>query len=150
MIQTLEELDSSLVKEKVELETLFSTSMDTIFVDVRSKSDFQKLKLKDWVVGFADPRKKLITIVVQEESGRTLLEWRKVIIHEMVHIFYVQKFKTSTPAWLNEGLACFIAGQKKGKKQVTIKDIITHFETANEETYTVGYNIVANVAGGMP
>ena len=144
MLQFLDEIDSNLIKKSNELEDIFSLKVGRILVDVLSKEEFKKFGLRDWAVAFANPQKKCITIIKQGESGRDINEWRKVLIHEMVHIFYLHKFKTDKPVWFFEGLACFLADQKKKGTVVSIKELIDHFSECNEKTYALGYNAVKN------
>lgn len=144
MLQFIDEIDSTLIKKSNELEALFSLQIGKIIVNILSKEEFKKFGLGEWVVAFANPQKKCITIIKQEESGRDNSEWRKVLVHEMVHIFYFRKFNTDKPVWFFEGLACFLADQKKKDMPVTVKELIEYFLECNEKTYALGYNAVAN------
>lgn len=142
MIHSLEEIDPTLLKEKQKFEELFSTSIARISVDVKSKEEFTALGRKEWVTAFADPTQDTIVIVKQEESGKTSDEWRKTLVHEMVHLFWDKKVKAKAPVWLSEGVAYILAGQRTKKRNITIKDLIDHFSESNKETYAIGYNAV--------
>ncbi|HIH31248.1 TPA: hypothetical protein HA235_00925 [Candidatus Woesearchaeota archaeon] len=144
MIQVLDEIDKSLSEKKIYLEGLFEITIDKIFVSILSKEEFSKLDKSSWVVGFAFPRENIIFVVDQKSSERSYDEWLKVIIHEMVHLFYFKKFKTSQPKWFFEGLACYLADQKKKESEIELKDLIKYFpdDINDTEIYNKGYNII--------
>lgn len=56
----------------------------------------------------ADEQLVLITSFIDESSGRDLEEYLKVVRHELIHILSPHE-----KAWLNEGLALFLAGQER-------------------------------------
>lgn len=141
-IRAISEIDSRLVSKQEYLRDLFGVDLGAIFVFTLSKEDFSKFNKDPWVVGFAVPRKNIICIINQDESGRDYEEWLKVIIHELVHLFYIAKFKISEPAWFFEGLACYLAGQKKAEKKVSIKSLIENFSKYDKETYELGYSAI--------
>lgn len=143
MLKTLAEIDKKLVEKKASLEVLFGVSFDEILVMVLPKEDFLKLKTEGWVVAFTFPRSKIVFVMDQEESGRNREEWLKVIVHEMVHLFYYKKFRSSEPKWLFEGLACYLADQKKEGK-FKIDDLIRTFPESykGEDIYPIGYAAV--------
>ncbi len=138
----LGEIDKSLISSKEELEALFGISTGKIFVSVIDKKELSLFRKKDWVVGFADPEKKSIFVLEQSLSGVNREEWLKLIIHEMVHLFYVKRFGTNKPAWFFEGLACYLAGQKRNKIIFSLKHLIDGFDKFDESSYTLGYNII--------
>lgn len=147
MIYTIEEINKNLVEKKNYLEELFEISISEIFVNIITKEEMLKIKKHSWIVGFAIPREKLIMIVAQEESGRPLEDWLKVIIHEMVHIYYLNKFNTDKPQWFFEGLATYIAGQEKKETPISLKDLINLFSVSenNTEIYNKGYTITKRI-----
>ncbi len=146
-IKKLEEVDASFMRELDEFEQLFSLKIDNVVVDIKSLAEFRKLGLADYVVGFSTPQKHLITIVEQNESGRDPIEWRKVLVHELVHIFYTKKFRNDKPLWFNEGLACYLAGQKKKDVPITLKGLLDKFSECDKDCYAFGYNVFVKLLG---
>ena len=135
-MRSISEINPLLVEKKEYLDELFNITLNDVYVIELSKKDLEKMKQQDWVVGFAYPRKQIVFVLNQDEINRNYEEWLKVIVHEMVHIYYLRCFETSDPAWLFEGLACYIADQKKSAEEFTIKDLITFFKKPN---YSKGY-----------
>lgn len=144
-IKTLGEIDAKLPAKKEYFENLFDVKIGNILVMVLSKEEFSRLGREDWVVGFAVPRKNLIFVIRQEESGRDYEEWLKIIVHELVHLFYLEKFRISEPAWFFEGLACNLAGQKKIERKIGLKDLLEHFSGRNKDTYGLGSSIIEKI-----
>ncbi len=144
-LKTLAEIDSSLESKKVFLSELFEEKIEDIFVFILSNEDFSKLKQPEWIKGFAFPRKNLIFVMEQNDSGKNKEEWLSLIVHEMVHLFYVAKFKTSEPAWFFEGLACYLAGQKKKPREIQLKDLLANFSEPKQESYVLGFSILKKI-----
>ena len=48
----------------------------------------------------------------EKESEFFKNDFDQILKHELSHLFFNQITKTSSPAWLDEGLACYLAGQK--------------------------------------
>jgi hypothetical protein len=48
----------------------------------------------------------------ETESALQNKDFQKVLRHELSHFFFLQATGGTLPAWLNEGLACYLAGQK--------------------------------------
>jgi len=147
MIYTISDVDLSLVEKKKYLEKLFEVSLDEVFVNILSKDEFSKLNKPLWVVGFSFPRENMVFVIEQAHSGRSYEEWFKVIVHEMVHLYYYKKFQTAQPRWFFEGLACYLANQKKKDSKIELKDLIRFFseDNTNTEVYTKGYNIIKKI-----
>jgi len=61
-------------------------------------------------------REKFIFILdpdkFETESAFQKQDFQKILKHELSHFFFLQATGGTTPAWLNEGLACYLAGQK--------------------------------------
>jgi uncharacterized alpha/beta hydrolase family protein len=139
-MKSIADIDPILTEKRNYFDKLFDVKIKDILVIELSKEDFNKLDQEEWVVGFAFPRKKIVFVLKQEESGRNYQEWLKVIIHEMVHIYYFTKFNSAEPKWFFEGLACYLADQKKKDVDVNIKDLID-----KKGDYVKGYNIIRRI-----
>lgn len=136
------EINTKLVLKQSELEQLFDIKLENILILSLSKSEFSKIELRDWVVGFTIPWRSLIVVINQDEMNRSYDDWLKVIVHEMSHLYYQAKLKTSEPTWLNEGIACHVAEQQKPLIDVSLKDLITYFKSNDKSIYQIGYSIV--------
>lgn len=75
-------------------------------------------KTPAWLVGRADPDPLIenqICIfspkVFEQVSNHNKNEFKKILCHEIAHLFTNAIHKGYKPQWLNEGLACFVAGQ---------------------------------------
>jgi len=141
----LAEIDHSLTNKKHELEEIFETKIEKIVVSILSEEDFYKLAQPEWTVGFAYPQKNIIFIIEQKNSGRSYDEWLKLIVHEMVHLFYFKKFKCSEPVWFFEGIACYLSGQKKQSKNIKLKDLIKYFSDHDKDIYPIAYSIMEKI-----
>ena len=138
-MKLINDIDLFLIEKKKFLDDLFEIELEDIYVMELSKNDFEIMKQPKWVVGFSYPRKRIIFVMNKEQYERTYEEWLKLIVHEMVHIYYLTVFETAKPGWLFEGLASYIAEQKQQKVEVSINDLIKNF---NKPEYVKGYNFV--------
>jgi hypothetical protein len=147
MLHTIAEVEPSLQGKQKELAAVFDVPVFPISILILSEDDFSRLPQPSWVVGFAVPRKRLIIIKEQETSGRNREDWLKVIVHEMVHLFYLERFESPQPMWLYEGLACYLAGQKKQQQPIDIKMLLKYQRDSDEHIYSVGYSAVKKLLG---
>jgi hypothetical protein len=110
--------------------------------------DFWKIKIKTKPILFLLKSRKEIDIVRDQKTDDRLVGWfwrekflfildpdkfetesifqkkdfNSILKHELSHYFYLQATNGTLPAWLDEGLACYIAGQKY--KEAIDKDIV--------------------------
>jgi len=71
-------------------------------------------KTPDWFVGYADFYNKIFMFspsVFNQESSHNKRDFRKVLCHEICHLFIRQIHRHYEPVWLEEGLAYYVAGQ---------------------------------------
>lgn len=76
-------------------------------------------KTPSWFVGYADSANKIFMLspsVFDSESTQSKKDFRKVLCHEICHLFIRQIHNSYEPIWLEEGLAYFVAGQKSRLK----------------------------------
>lgn len=60
--------------------------------------------------------------------------------HEYAHLYWYALVKSNIPMWMDEGLACYLAGQvlKLSDENVILK-LENYFDQKNFDTYAVGY-----------
>lgn len=72
-------------------------------------------KTASWFVGYADFSNEIFILspsVFDKESNHSKKDFRKVLCHEICHLFIRQIHNSYEPVWLEEGLAYWVAGQK--------------------------------------
>lgn len=78
--------------------------------------------------------------VYTKESDHTIAHFWQTIKHESSHLYFKQFTGINYPKWLNEGLACYLAGQKK--KNPTLEDavkVFDYFRKGGSQVYGIGY-----------
>jgi len=71
-------------------------------------------KLPAWSNGYYSPHRQMI-ILKRPEWYMNPDDFGKVLRHELAHAYFHSKFhSTSTPLWLNEGLAEYLSGERIG------------------------------------
>lgn len=77
-------------------------------------------KTDNWLVGYADFSGEIFILspsVFDRESDHSKRDFRKVICHEISHLFIRKIHNSYEPIWLEEGLAYCVAGQKSRLKK---------------------------------
>lgn len=72
-----------------------------------------------WFVGYADSSGEIFMFspsVFNRESNHSTRDFRKVLCHEICHLFIRQIHNSYEPVWLEEGLAYCVAGQESRLK----------------------------------
>ncbi len=72
-------------------------------------------KTASWFVGYADFSNEIFIFspsVFDRESNHSKKDFRKVLCHEIAHLFIRQIHNSYEPVWLEEGLAYYVAGQR--------------------------------------
>ena len=129
---------------KIQLEKFFDIQINDISICICNPEEFKPFKFADYIVAYTltTPDLKLIYILEEEYTNRSHVEWLKLIKHELVHVFYSVKFRSGTPRWLNEGLACNLAGQEKPIVDITLNDLIKYNNSTDKQIYSFGYSAV--------
>ena len=121
-------------------------------IPINSRAEYDELrgqKTKDWMVGFT--RGKTVYILDKDkfetDSSHPGSDFEPVLKHEIAHIYYRQLKKNGGPAWLNEGTACFVAGQNKKPPQeaVTIETLEQYHDHGGEGIYSIGRYMVNQI-----
>ncbi len=130
-----------------------SVEMPRVFF-VQSRKDYDKLvgyKTHSWQVGNAgegaiyilDPK-----IYTKESDHKDIKRFWLVLKHEYAHLYYRAITNNSKPKWLNEGLACYLAGQKKNKPaKEHLVNLNYFFSGGGQWVYGVGYFWVKYLIG---
>lgn len=112
---------------------------------VRSRQEIDKLwgkKTENWlcawtkdgIIYIIDPK------VFTKESNHTADQFGQVLIHEYVHLYFHAITNNNKPRWLNEGLACYLAGQiKKIPAEADLIVLNSFFNEGEKKVYGVGY-----------
>ena len=113
------------------------------FTDLRKEKNPPK-----WLSGFANDRtvhilSPEVMSARREDSGTT--RFKKILKHEIAH-FYVSRLNDDIPAWLNEGISCWLANQNKDadiNPTVALLKALDH--EYGKSTYDVGRFMVSKI-----
>lgn len=78
-------------------------------------NSIREQKTDDKLVGWFWREKYLFILDPEKfetESAFQKKDFQKILKHELSHFFFLQATGGTLPAWVNEGLACYLAGQK--------------------------------------
>lgn len=102
-------------------------------------------KTASWFVGYADSLGKIFMFspsVFDRESDHSKRDFRKVLCHEICHLFIRQIHNSYEPVWLEEGLAYCVAGQESRLKNsnpiFNNPEAIFLIDTRNQWNKTIG------------
>lgn len=102
---------------------------------------YWKRKTAPWLCGWTKHGQIHILhpSVFTKESSHTVSDYPKVLRHEYSHLFYNRFTNARYPRWLNEGLACFVAGQSKGiPKERMALSVGHYYARSSSKVYTIG------------
>lgn len=142
-----------LTKYSKEVSDFFELSESRINVHlIQSRKEYNELwgdKTEDWMVGFTRGRTVFIfdKDKFETESNHPKSDFEKVLKHEIAHIYYRQLKQNSAPAWLNEGIACYVAKQNKKppENKITIKTLEKYHNNGGSEIYSIGRYMVDQI-----
>jgi hypothetical protein len=74
----------------------------------------------------------------QEKDFNTILK------HELSHLFFLRATGGSLPAWMNEGMACYLAGQKYQEKitKSIVENLINCHYTFDRSLFALSFMVV--------
>ena len=137
-------LDNLLKTTRQELDSFFNSSVPepAIFL-LNSRKELDIIwgqKTERWVVGgtkygaifILDPK-----IYTKESSHTDKNNFWKTLKHEYCHIYFRHITNGVHPLWLHEGLASYLAGQKKTCNNPL--DVFSYFDKTGRGLYDVGY-----------
>lgn len=100
-------------------------------------------KTEDWLVAFTgygsifilDPK-----VYYKQSSHKDMGSFWQTLNHECCHLFYYKLAGVNFPKWLDEGFACYLAGQvkKKPTKEEVLK-VFEYFKKSDWQIYNIGY-----------
>ncbi len=115
-------------------------------------------KTPNWICGFTKKNNTiymLSPLISGEVSGHPEKDMRRIVIHEIVHLF-IKRINKNPLAWVNEGVALFLANQKKSRnfKESDWQFFINRFFTrdidyrsfAQHKGYVISYWLVKTIA----
>lgn len=141
-------MDSNVVIVVKELEKIFGFGLkkEPNVVIVQSRKEIDEIKgykTEGWVVAFVQEGKIYILDkdkMETEAKQHTKNDFDKILKHEITHLFFAQLVGDFKPRWLNEGVACYFAGQEKIRpKEENIYRLQDYFEHGDRFMYNLGY-----------
>ena len=119
---------------------------------IKSRKEFDEIeghKTADWVVGFT--RNDTIYIfdrdIFEECTSHPKSAFEAVLKHEISHIYFKRLKASGHPNWLDEGVACFIAGQNKDTNpgEITIRTLKNYNKNVDKDIYSIGRFMVTKI-----
>lgn len=117
-----------------------------------SRAEFDevlKRKTYDWEVGHSKGRVIYVLDkdVFETESSHPASDFEKVLKHEISHVYFDILRPDTTPYWLSEGIACYLAGQNKMRpeNEITIELLKYYHKNVDKKVYGVGRYVVDQV-----
>lgn len=138
------ELETFLKTTKKELDSFFNSNIpEPLIFLLNSRKELDLVwgqKTERWVVGgtkhgvifMLDPKN-----YIKESSHTDKNDLWKTMKHEYCHIYFRHITNGPLPLWLNEGLASYLAGQKKTCDNPL--DVFSYFNNAGSGAYNIGY-----------
>jgi len=139
-------LNRFLLAAEKELPDFFGVNIqrpNIFFLDSRKVIDeIRRKKTESWLCAWA--RNGNIYIlnpkIYTKESSHTSEHFWKTIKHEYCHLYFKQLTGISYPAWLNEGLACYLAGQvNKAPTASQAVKVFDYFQKSDKYIYSIAY-----------
>ncbi|OGD65874.1 hypothetical protein A3F08_00080 [Candidatus Berkelbacteria bacterium RIFCSPHIGHO2_12_FULL_36_9] len=149
------EIDSTIQNLSKELENFWGEKPEAepIVTIVESREEIDKLRgerTDKKLVGWHQKR-KYIWILDQEkfesESTFKKKDFDTILKHELSHFLFTNITKGSYPKWLNEGLACYLAGQKyhRGITKNDIEKVLKCYADFDRSLFAHSYLLVRKI-----
>lgn len=112
-------------------------------VDSRAEIDEIKgYQTEPWLVGTV--KEGIIYLLAKDkfetDSNHPKSDFDKVLKHEIAHLYITAVAKTNKPFWLNEGIACYLAGQVKSvPSSENIIRLRDYYDKLDVLIYQIGY-----------
>ncbi|MCX6744549.1 MAG: hypothetical protein NTX82_03425 [Candidatus Parcubacteria bacterium] len=130
-----------------ELEKFFGVKLNSVWILLlNSRQDINAVygkKTPDWLVGFTHQNTIFILnlkVYTKESSHKNQQDFWKTLKHEYCHLYYKKLTGNTYPDWLNEGLASYLAKQKRPKPELReALYILGDKNRGKYDVYKVGY-----------
>ena len=133
---------------KNELDRFFKIELDLpLLILLSSRRQFNIFwgrRTENWMIAWA--RNGVIyalkpKVIRQSRLYHSIADYHKLLKHEHAHLYINTIGQTEAmPKWLKEGLACWIAGQKKRiPDQAQLESVFQLDEINPKDTYAIGY-----------
>lgn len=112
---------------------------------LRSRKDIDKIwgkKTESWFCAWVKKGNIYILdpAVYTKESDHKIEHFWSTIKHEVCHLYFNQLTGINYPKWLNEGLACYLAGQvKKTPSPDERIKVSNYFKKSDGKIYAIGF-----------
>ena len=146
-VRQLPKLRRQIKKQTKEFDRFFGYKLsEPLVVLLTSRRQIDALwgrKTEDWSVGWT--RERVIYILspekyVSESNHRRRSEFWTTLRHEHAHLYIRSVAGWNVPKWLNEGLACWLAGQRKRTPPLALAlSVIRPMGNFSVMAYPVGY-----------
>jgi len=146
-VDTNKKINNFIQRTENELDKFFGIKIDPVLIILlNSRQDIDAVygkKTPDWLVGFT--RRNIIFILnpkayTKESSHRNPKDFWKTLKHEYCHLYFKKLTGDTYPNWLNEGLACYLAKQKRLLPKLSeALNILDVRNKGKYDVYTVGY-----------
>lgn len=146
-IKNIKKANKFLSKAGKELSAFFGVDIHKpgiFFLNSRKEIDKSLgRKTEEWLTGWTKGNAIFVLTpqnYLKESSHKSINHFWQVLKHEYCHLYFGQIAGVNYPKWLNEGLACYLAGQIK--KEPTLKEamkVFKYFRKSDWQVYNVGY-----------
>jgi len=139
-------LNKFLLATEKELSDFFGINIERpsiFFLD--SRKDINKIwgkKTESWLSAWAKNGNIYILNpkIYTKESDHSIEHFWQAIKHEYCHLYFRQLTGVNYPKWLNEGLACYLAGQvKKTPPRNEAMKVFDYFQKSDKQIYCIAY-----------
>jgi hypothetical protein len=114
-----------------------------ILQDRKSIAAYWGERRPSWNIAWAD--RGTIFILdwsIMKLEGRSRKGWEKVLVHEYAHLYTGGLAGRQLPRWLNEGLSCFHADQRRTATREKVEQYFSQSQPPSTDAYAVGYVMV--------
>lgn len=115
-------------------------------VFVNSRREIDKIwgrKTERWLTAWVKNDKIFIlppNVYLKESSHKDINHFWQTLKHEYCHLYFKKMTGINYPKWLNEGLACYLAGQtKKPPAEEEALRIFNYYRKPNWQIYKTAY-----------
>ena len=146
-ISTNKKLENFISSTQKELENFFHTKIEPVNIFlIDSRKDIDKIwgkKTEKWLTAWTKNNNIFILNLknyIRESDHKDIKHFWQALKHECSHLYFKQLTQANYPKWLNEGLACYLAGQiKKHPVPEEALRVFDYFQKTDREIYAIAY-----------